>query len=150
MQEAEIRAALGDIPLSGLRIFESLGSTNDEAASWIAGGAADWSLVIADEQTAGRGRGDTRWLTPKGTALAFSLVLRQPLPKAEHSARLAGLGALGVAEAFTVYSLQPSIKWPNDVLLDGRKTAGVLVESMWTGERLDASVLGIGVNVLAG
>jgi len=150
MQEAEIRAALGAIPLSGLRFFESIGSTNDEAAAWIANGAADWSLVIADEQTAGRGRGGSKWLTPKGTALAFSLVLRPPPPQPEHAGRVAGLGALAVAEACAQLALQPSIKWPNDVLLRGRKVAGVLVESVWTGESLEASVLGIGVNVLLG
>jgi BirA family biotin operon repressor/biotin-[acetyl-CoA-carboxylase] ligase len=150
MQEAEVQAALGEIPLSGLRFFESLGSTNDEAAAWVAGGAADWSLVIAEEQTAGRGRSGSKWFTPKGTALAFSLVLRPPLQQPEYSSRLAGLGALAVAEACTQSTLRPSIKWPNDVLLRGRKVAGVLVESIWTGDRLEASVLGIGVNVLTG
>src|SRR5512136_2660947 len=107
MQEAEIRAALGDIPLSGLRFFESVGSTNDEAAAWIANGAADWSLVIADEQTAGRGRGGSKWLTPKGTALAFSLVLRPPLPRPEYAGRVAGLGALAVADACVQLGLTP-------------------------------------------
>ena len=146
----ELQAALGEIPLSGLRFFESIGSTNDEAAAWAAAGAADWSLVVADEQTAGRGRGGSKWLTPKGTALAFSLVLRPPLPRPEYAIRVTGLGALAVAEACAELGLQPAIKWPNDVLLGGRKAAGVLVESVWTGDRLEASVLGIGVNVLVG
>ncbi len=150
MDEAEIRAALGDIPLSGLRFFESIGSTNDAAAAWVKVGAADFSLVVADEQTAGRGRSGTQWFTPAGTALALSLVLTWPLQVPSHATRIPGLGALAVADACAEHGLQASIKWPNDVLVQGRKVAGILVESIWTGSRLDASILGIGMNVARG
>ncbi len=150
MRQAEVEAALGNIPLSGLRFFESIGSTNDYAAEWVAAGAADFSLVVAEEQTAGRGRSGTRWFTPAGTALAFSLILRSSLPQPAYAGRLAGLGALAVADACDEHGLQAQIKWPNDVLLHGRKVAGVLVESIWSGHQLDASILGVGVNVLAG
>ncbi len=149
MYEEQIRAALGHIPLSGLRFFGSVGSTNDVAAAWVAAGAKDLSLVIADEQTAGRGRAGTRWMTPAGTALAFSLILRSPLSQPAHAGRIPALGALAVADACASQGLQPKIKWPNDVLLGGRKVAGILAESIWSGQQLEASILGVGVNVLA-
>lgn len=150
MQEANLRAALGEIPLSGLRFFERLGSTNDEAAAWAEAGAPDLSLVVADEQTAGRGRSGRRWFTPAGAALAFSLVLRPSAHQAKHAARIAGLGAIALVEACAGLGLKSAIKWPNDILLAGRKVGGVLVESVWNGNTLEASILGIGVNVLEG
>ena len=67
---------LSTLALGEIRYFESIGSTNDEALAWAAQGAPDLSLVIADEQTAGRGRLDRKWFTPKGTALAVSIILR--------------------------------------------------------------------------
>lgn len=150
MNEPELKAALRDIPLSGLRVFERIGSTNDAAVRWASEGAGDLSLVVADEQTAGRGRSGRRWFTAAGTALAFSLVLRHTQNEAAHAARLAGLGALAVSDACTRLGLRPAIKWPNDVLLDGRKAGGILVETAWMGQTLEASVLGVGINVLIG
>lgn len=147
---AAIEAALSEFPLGGLRVFRRLGSTNDEALIWAAAGAADMSLVIADEQTAGRGRAGRAWLTPPGTALALSMILREEAGSEDPSGRLAGLGAMAVAEACDSLGLQASIKWPNDVLLKDRKVAGVLVEAQWSGGQLEASVIGVGVNVLRG
>lgn len=147
--ESAIRAALSDLPLGGLRVFQRIASTNDEALSWAATGAPDLSMVIADEQTSGRGRAGRRWLTPPGTALAMSVVLRGDPPQLP-SGRLVGLGAMAVADACAVLGLQATIKWPNDVLLAGRKSAGVLVEAQWSGNRLEASVVGIGINILRG
>ena len=108
------------------------------------------SLVIADEQTAGRGRSGRDWLTPAGTALALSVILRGDSAGSNSPGRLAGLGAIAVADACATFGLQPEIKWPNDVLLGGRKVAGVLVEARWSGDSLEASVIGLGVNVLSG
>jgi BirA family biotin operon repressor/biotin-[acetyl-CoA-carboxylase] ligase len=144
-----IRAALSGLPLGGLRVLQSTGSTNDDALAWADSGAPHLSLVAADEQTAGRGRGSRKWITPPGTALAFSLLLRGA-GASPSSGRLAGLGAMAAADACEVFGLKPEIKWPNDVLLNGRKVAGVLVESRWNGDELDASVIGVGMNVLAG
>lgn len=149
MKREELLAALADIPLGGLRFYERIASTNDEAASWASDDAPDFALVMADEQTAGRGRSGNRWFTPPGSALAFSLILKPVEPRPLNIARMAGLGALAVAEACEQHGLQPQIKWPNDVLSNGRKLAGILVESVWMGNMLEASVVGIGVNVLA-
>lgn len=146
--EFAIRAALGGLPLGGLRVLSTIGSTNDEALAWAAEGGADLSVVIADEQTAGRGRLGRTWRTPRGTAIAVSVILRGPSDPLPHYSRLAGLGAMAVADACRSMGLQASIKWPNDILVEGRKLAGVLVESAWTGAALEAAVIGIGINVL--
>lgn len=153
---AALETALADLPLGALRYFDCLGSTNSEAAGWADAGAPDLALVVADEQSAGRGRQGRQWFTPPGAALAFSLVLRQPLAQAGESAldlparmaRLTALGALAVCRALRQeYRLPALVKWPNDVLLHGRKTTGILAEAHWQGERLTAVILGIGVNV---
>ena len=147
MDERSLRKTLSGFPLGGLRTFEQAGSTNDAALAWASEGAADWSLVYAEEQTSGRGRGGRRWFTPPEAALAFSLVLR-PLPGEEQSVPLfSGLGAVAVCEALEMRGLQPGIKWPNDVLLNRRKVCGILAETVWLGDKVDSIVLGIGVNV---
>lgn len=145
MGEKSLIRKLDRLPLGDVRYFETLGSTNDEALAWAAEGAVDLSLVIADEQTAGRGRGDRKWFTPKGTALAFSLILRpttsEPIP------RTPGLAALSITDALQGLGLDPRIKWPNDVLLNGKKVAGILIENIWTGAEVDSLVVGMGINV---
>jgi BirA family biotin operon repressor/biotin-[acetyl-CoA-carboxylase] ligase len=147
MDERTLRKSLSNIPLGGLRFFKQTGSTNDVALAWAAAGAPDLALVYAGEQTAGRGRGDRRWMTPPGAALAFSLVL-QPRPAQEQSIpRYSALGALAVCKGLQAQGLQPEIKWPNDVLLNRRKVAGILAESIWMGEQLESVVLGIGLNI---
>jgi BirA family biotin operon repressor/biotin-[acetyl-CoA-carboxylase] ligase len=162
MDQVELETLLADLPLGGIRYFSKVGSTNDLAARWARAGAQDFSLVVADEQTAGRGRLNRRWFTPPGSGLAFSLILRPedlpaglisaPLQSEQHSftTRLTALGALAVCETLNqVLSpvLPAQIKWPNDVIATRRKLAGVLVELHWSGDQLQAAVLGIGVNV---
>ncbi|WP_053226556.1 biotin--[acetyl-CoA-carboxylase] ligase [Solirubrobacter soli] len=112
---------------------ETIGSTNQRARELAEEGAAHGTLVTADEQTAGRGRQGRTWETPAGVAIAASLVLRDfdellPLRAGLAVADVAGPGSL--------------VKWPNDVWIDGKKVAGILVEA-----RDDWAVLGIGVNV---
>ena len=103
--------------------------------------------MIADEQTQGRGRLNRKWFTPKSSALAFSLILRPSAPMRPHLSRTVGLAALSIAESCLKHGLNPQIKWPNDILLNGRKTAGILVESVWSGEDVDSLVIGMGINV---
>ena len=148
MNQNELKKAIAKLPLGDVRYFDSIGSTNNEALAWATGGAKDLSLVIADEQTAGRGRLDRKWFTPKGTALAFSLILRPTPAEKPYLTRVVGLAALAVADALRTRGLNAQIKWPNDVLLNGRKLAGILVESVWSGEDVDCIVVGIGMNVL--
>ena len=150
MNQSELKKALSKLPLGDVSYFESIGSTNNEALAWAAGGAKDLSLVIADEQTAGRGRLDRKWFTPRGTALAFSLILRPRPEEKPYITRVVGLAALAVADALRTRGLVSQVKWPNDVLLNGRKVAGILIESVWSGEEVDCLVIGIGLNVLKG
>lgn len=147
MDEAQLQAALAGLPLGGLRFFETIGSTNDEALGWAAEGARDLALVVADEQTAGRGRSGRKWHTPAGSALALSIVLRPSAVERTLPARITGLAALATIGCCQQLGLRAQIKWPNDILLGGRKAAGILVESAWTGNILDAAVVGIGINV---
>lgn len=150
MNQPSLQKSLASIPLDGLRYFDSIGSTNDEALAWATDGARDFSLVIADEQTTGRGRAGRKWIAPQGTALTFSLILRPAASEADLPSLFTGLGALALLDALKKHGLKPQIKWPNDVLLNGKKVAGILVESVWTGDALDTVVLGMGVNTLAG
>jgi BirA family biotin operon repressor/biotin-[acetyl-CoA-carboxylase] ligase len=127
--------------------FPRIGSTNDVAHERAAAGAAEGLLVIADEQTAGRGRLDRRWWAPPGSSLLMSLLLRPALPP-DQAGRLTmclGLAAVEAIEAVT--GLCPALKWPNDLLLKDRKLGGMLTELRLKGERLDYAVLGLGVNV---
>ncbi len=147
MDESDLRTALADLPLGGLRFFERTGSTNDVALAWATDGAPDLALVCADEQTSGRGRGSRRWFSPPGSSLALSLVLRPKPAEMQHMAFFSGLGALAVADVLEGMGLRSEIKWPNDVLLRRRKVCGILVEAVWLGDKADSLVLGIGMNV---
>jgi len=142
--------------LAGLRLgqpvffYRRIGSTNDEAKRLAESGAPEGSLVVAEEQTAGRGRSGRKWMTPPGTALALSLILRPSSPRlqAEQATRLNMLAGLAVCEAIeAVTGLRAALKWPNDVLVAKKKAVGILVESVFAGPRLDYVILGIGVNV---
>ncbi len=149
MNENSLKKALSKINLGALRYFDSIGSTNDEALAWAADDAKDLSIVIADEQTEGRGRLNRKWFTPKGSALAFSLILRPSARFAQraHLSRTVGLAALSIAESCSGLGLVPRIKWPNDILLNRKKTAGILIETVWSGADMDSIVIGVGVNI---
>jgi BirA family transcriptional regulator, biotin operon repressor / biotin---[acetyl-CoA-carboxylase] ligase len=146
----ELKKSLSKLPVGDVRYFETIGSTNDEALAWAANDTPDLSVVIADEQTAGRGRLNRKWFTPKGTALAFSIVLRPTAAERPHLTRIVGLAALAVAGPLRKRGLDAQIKWPNDILIEKRKVCGVLIESVWSGEDVDCMVIGIGLNVLQG
>jgi BirA family biotin operon repressor/biotin-[acetyl-CoA-carboxylase] ligase len=127
------------------RYYESLPSTQDVALRWLRNGAPSGAVVIADEQTAGRGRQGHNWITPPGAAIALSVILR---PSIEALAQVTMLGALAVAQTLDHFGAPDvSIKWPNDVRLGEQKISGVLPEVVWEGDRLIGVVLGIGVNI---
>ncbi len=150
MNQNELNKFLSKLPLGEIKYFDSIGSTNDEALAWAANDARDMSLVIADEQTLGRGRLDRPWITPRATALAFSLVLRPSPEERPHLSRIVGLAALAVSDALQSLNLYPEIKWPNDILLNRRKVSGILIELVWSGDEVDCVVIGVGVNVSKG
>jgi BirA family biotin operon repressor/biotin-[acetyl-CoA-carboxylase] ligase len=128
------------------RHLPTTGSTNDEAAAWARAGAPAGAVVVADAQTRGRGRLGRRWHSPPGASLYFSVVLRPPLPP--HRVPPLTLAAgVAVAEALTALDITPQLKWPNDVLLDGKKVAGILTEMSSDLDRVHHVVVGIGVNL---
>ena len=107
----------------------------------LAADAPEGALVAAEAQTEGRGRLGRRWLAPAGTSLLCSLQLRPDVP-GEHLPELTGVAAQAVAETVAAVGVEPELKFPNDVLVGGRKLAGVLAEA-----REGRVVLGIGINV---
>jgi BirA family biotin operon repressor/biotin-[acetyl-CoA-carboxylase] ligase len=127
--------------------YDSVSSTNDVARELAASGAPEGLCVIAREQTAGRGRQGRLWSSPPGEGLYLSLVLR-PQIKAADSAIVTLAAAVGVAETFKLdFEVPADIKWPNDVLVSGRKICGILVESAIQNDQLQYAVMGIGVNI---
>src|SRR5918996_3412720 len=110
MNQNQLKKALSRLPLGDVRYFDSIGSTNNEALAWATSSAKDLSLVIADEQTAGRGRLDRKWFTPKGTALAFSLILRPTAGEKPHLTRVVGLAALAVTDSLRIHGLVSQVK----------------------------------------
>jgi len=147
MNQQELESALSNLNLRDVRFFDSTGSTNDEALVWAKNGANDLSLVVADEQTLGRGRLDRRWFTPPRTALAFSLILRPTYDEKPLLSLTVGLAALALADVLQTLNLDPQIKWPNDILLNGRKLAGILIEATWSEDEVSCLVVGMGINV---
>jgi BirA family biotin operon repressor/biotin-[acetyl-CoA-carboxylase] ligase len=126
--------------------FDSLPSTNLEAARRAIEGAAEGLCVVASEQTAGRGRLQRQWISPKGAGLYFSVVLRPRINQSSWSL-ITLAAALAVHEALlAAYSLKTDIKWPNDILSNNRKLCGILAETVETTEGR-ALVLGIGINL---
>jgi BirA family biotin operon repressor/biotin-[acetyl-CoA-carboxylase] ligase len=127
--------------------YDRLGSTNDEARHRAENGAPEGLLLVADEQTAGRGRLDRRWHAPPGSSLLMSLLLRPDLPLGR-TGQLSMCIGLGAVEGITeVTGLAPRLKWPNDLTLNGRKLGGMLSEVQIAGAHLEYAILGLGINV---
>lgn len=130
---------------------ETVGSTNDEATRLARSGAEQGTLVWALEQTAGRGRRGRAWSSPRGNLYA-SLVLRPPC-RLEHAAQLGFVAALAVGDALAALVpglREPALKWPNDVLVGGRKIAGVLLElEIGDGGNLAFLIVGVGINLVS-
>jgi BirA family transcriptional regulator, biotin operon repressor / biotin---[acetyl-CoA-carboxylase] ligase len=148
MDQTHLTEALKSTPVTATHAFETIGSTNDEALAWADEGASDYSLVISDEQTKGRGRFNRRWVTRPGSSLAFSLILKPTPNEIEHLSLFAPLCGLAVHDAVqSLFDIDPQIKWPNDILIERQKCCGILVEANWTDGRPNAVVLGIGINI---
>jgi BirA family biotin operon repressor/biotin-[acetyl-CoA-carboxylase] ligase len=128
-------------------IHASVPSAMDVAHDLAAAGAPNGTLVVADEQTAGRGRSGRAWHSPPGAGIWLAMVLRPAEPPA--GGALAIRTGLAVEEALAVAApaLMPDLKWPNDIVLDHRKLGGILCEARWSSERLGWITVGIGLNV---
>jgi len=123
---------------------EKIGSTNDEARRLAQAGAPHGTVVHADEQTAGRGRMTHTWFSPPGN-LYLSILLRtgQPAARTSELSLLAAIAVADTVETLLPRQIRAMLKWPNDVLINGAKIAGILVEHVD-----DATIIGIGLNVL--
>ena len=128
-----------------IHYFDSLPTTMDVADQLANDGAPEGTTVVANHQTAGRGRFDRKWITPRGTNVAISIILRptmQVLPK------LNMIASLGIVRSIEkCCGLAPSIKWPNDVQLSDKKVSGILITNTYRGDRLAHVNVGIGINV---
>lgn len=124
--------------------FEQVGSTMDIARDRANGGAPEGLVVLAEEQTAGRGRMGRAWVSPAGLNLYFTLIVRPPL---DDLRRLPVTVPLGVAWGLESLGLTPDVKWPNDIWFSGKKAGGILIDTVVEGESVTAALIGIGLNV---
>ena len=145
--EEALRRALRARPF---RFYPQTASTQDDARVWALADppAPHGAVVIAEAQSAGRGRQGRRWQAARGTSLLFSVILR---PRASaHLPQYMMVGGLAVHDVLSErIGAAVTLKWPNDVLIGGRKVCGVLAEGLWLGETLNAVILGVGINVRA-
>lgn len=127
--------------------FESIGSTNEAAVAAGRGGAPHGSLWLADSQSQGKGRLGRHWESKPGVGLYFSLLLRPTMKAAMAPLSTLAVG-LGLAEALRKLGLPGLlVKWPNDLLVKGRKLGGILTEMVHRGDGVDFLVIGVGINV---
>ncbi len=128
--------------------FYKIGSTNTAAMAAAAEGAAEGSVFLAEEQTAGRGRGSNTWQSPQSTGIYCSAILRPTLPPSEVLVLSLGAGLAVQAAIRQVDSrVEPDLKWPNDVLIGDKKICGILTEMNAEATRVRYIVVGIGINV---
>jgi len=148
------RIGIDDIPAAALArrwgipqcgVFRTLPSALDAIHDLDAQGAPSGTVVLAEEQTAGRGREGRTWRSPAG-GVWLGMLLRSPVPVAGVLSLRIGLVLADVVEAVAP-GRRPALKWPNDVLVNDRKVAGILCESRWQGEALQWLGVGIGINV---
>lgn len=127
--------------------YEATDSTMDVAHRLAGGGAPEGTVVTAEVQRRGRGRMSRRWISPKGKGITLSVILRPPL-MLEQASQMTLLAAVAVAGTVEEQiGRRPQIKWPNDVLISGRKVAGILIELNAELNRIRYCVVGIGLNV---
>lgn len=143
-----LRPFLRGTVFDSLHHFYKIGSTNTAAMAAAAEGAPEGSVFLAEEQTAGRGRGANSWQSPRSTGIYCSVILRPALPPSEVLVLSLAAG-LAVQSAIQQVAspVTPDLKWPNDVLIDGKKICGILTEMNAEATRVRYIVVGVGVNV---
>lgn len=128
--------------------YDELASTNDRARELALSGAHEGVVVVARKQTAGKGRLGRHWSSPMDEGLYLSILLRPETTPAKASL-ITLATAIAVAETFQLdFATDADIKWPNDILINGRKVCGILVETAIENNRLQYAILGIGVNLV--
>lgn len=128
-----------------VHFFKEVSSTNDVLKKLAAEGAPEGTVVIAEKQVEGRGRSGKRWVSPRG-GLWFSLLLR-PKIRVHESFKLTFITSISIVNALEkVLRIKASIKWPNDILVNGKKVCGVLTETASIDKSIEYAVIGVGVN----
>lgn len=125
--------------------YDTLSSTMDEAARLAEEGSPEGVVVIADEQTVGRGRFARKWVAPAGSGILLSVILRPTSDQLRYINMAATIAVCDVVAEFG--GVCPAVKWPNDVMVRGRKISGILVESAIEAGQVHYAIVGIGVNV---
>ncbi len=149
LTEAEVLPLLETRTLGRwLKHLDETGSTNADAKALARQGAPEGTLVVAEHQTQGRGRTSRRWYSAPGESVLFSLILRPPLAPS-NAAAITQIAAAAVSLALDTLGLESQIKWPNDVLVRGKKICGILTEMTCELDRIDFIVLGLGLNANA-
>lgn len=123
--------------------YSTLPSTMDAAREKAQAGAEEGTVIIAGEQTAGRGRLKRHWHSPQGN-IALSLIIRPEIASLPYLIMIASLAVANSVE--TITGQKTEIKWPNDVLIDGKKVCGILIENELKGNKVSFSIIGIGIN----
>ena len=144
---SQIEASLSGRFGRPLRYFDEISSTNPEAMAWAMAGAPEGAIVVADHQTGGKGRWGRSWFSLPGRLLQFSLILRPRLAPERHGLLTAALGVASARAVRAVTAVGVEIKWPNDLVVAGKKISGMLVESVLAGPEITVAVCGIGINV---
>lgn len=147
MDQAEFTRRIAGVGYKNVRYYQTIGSTNDEALVWATQDAKDMSLVFAENQTKGKGRNSREWHSSSDSSLTFSLILKPGISGQETISQCPFLAALALVNTLRSVGIESRIKWPNDVLIRGRKVAGILVENVWTGAIIDSVIIGIGINL---
>lgn len=144
-EKLKIGAAVS-LSQGGICFLDETASTNAVLCGMGIEGAQEGSVVVADTQTDGRGRLGRRWVSPRGGNLFMSILFRPRLPVSLCPASTF-MASLALGETLRAFGVEPEIKWPNDIIADGGKIAGVLSETESAGEFCDFIVIGIGVNI---
>jgi BirA family biotin operon repressor/biotin-[acetyl-CoA-carboxylase] ligase len=145
---AEVEAGLGSRRLGNrFYYFPEIDSTNNYARALAEAGAPEGVVIVAEQQSHGRGRLARPWISPPHVNLYCSIILRPTLPPAR-APQITLAAAVALSDAVAQFSpITPAIKWPNDILAGGKKLAGVLTEAVSNAQRLEFVILGIGVNI---
>ena len=142
-----LRRGLSTLRLAGeIYLFDEVESTNTRLRTLARRGAREGTVVIAEGQTAGRGRRDEPWFSPNGVNLYASVLFRSNVAPSDVGV-FAFVAALALTDAIKDLGLMPTVKWPNDVLVEGKKVAGALVECVTREDEVDYVILGVGVNL---
>ncbi len=145
LSQVSLERTLGS-SVQAVRFLAECDSTNRVAMEWARQGAPEGCLVVADYQSAGQGRLGRGWFGPPGQSLLFSLVLRPDLAP-DRLGLVSLVAGVGLVATLAEEGFEARLKWPNDMLIGGRKVAGILSEAELAGDGAEAVVLGVGVNV---